>query len=136
VSVGPRYLLDTNILSELIRRPQGVVARKIASVGEPAICTSLIVACELRFGARKKASPRLSERVDTVLSAVEVLPLHAPIDRIYADIRQRLAATGILIGPNDMLIAAHALALEATLVTANVGEFSRVSGLPLENWLQ
>ena len=136
MSVGPRYLLDTNILSELIRRPQGVVARKIASVGEPAICTSLIVACELRFGARKKASPGLSERVDTVLSAVEVLPLHAPIDRIYADIRQRLAATGTLIGPNDMLIAAHALALEATLVTANVGEFSCVSGLPLENWLQ
>ncbi len=135
MSVAPRYLLDTNILSELIHRPQGVVARKIASLGEPAICTSLIAACELQFGARKKASPRLSERVDAVLSAMEVLPLHAPIDRIYADIRQHLAATGMLIGPNDMLIAAHALTIEATLVTANVGEFSRVSGLSLENWL-
>ena len=127
MSVAPRYLLDINILSELIHRPQGVVARKIASLGEPAICTSLIVACELRFGARKKASPRLSERVDAVLSAMEVLPLHAPIDRIYADIRQHLASTGMLIGPNDMLIAA-ALTIEATLVTANVGQFSRVSG--------
>ena len=127
MSVAPRYLLDTNILSELIHRPQGVVAQKIASLGEPAICTSLTVACELRFGARKKASPRLSERVDAVLSAMEVLPLHAPIDRIYADIRQHLASTGMLIGPNDMLIAA-ALTIEATLVTANVGQFSRVSG--------
>ena len=94
--MGPCYVLDTNILSELIRRPQGVVAEKIASVGEPALCTPLIVACELRFGAREKASFGLSEHVDAVSSAVEVLPLHAPVDRIDADIRQRLAATGIL----------------------------------------
>ena len=93
------------------------------------------MACELRFGARKKAPPRLSERVDAVLSATEVLPLQAPIDRIYADIRQHLAATGMLIGSNDMLMAAHTLTIEATLVTANMGEFSQVSGLPLENWL-
>ena len=55
--MGPRYLLDINILSELIRRPQGVVAGKIASVGKPALCTSLIVACELRFGARRPEGP-------------------------------------------------------------------------------
>lgn len=135
MSVAPRYLLDTNILSGLIHRPQGVVTQKIASLGEPAICTSLIVACELRFGARKKASPRLSERVDAVLSAMEVLPLQAPIDGIYADIRYHLATTGMLIGSNETPMAAHALTIEATLVTANMGEFSQVSGLPLENWL-
>jgi tRNA(fMet)-specific endonuclease VapC len=131
-----RYLLDTNILSDLIRRPQGPVAEHIAAVGESTVCTSVIVAAELRFGAAKSGSQKLSERVDLVLSALEVLPLEPPVDHSYAEIRWHLTREGTPIGPNDLLIASQALSLGLTVVTANVGEFSRVPGLQVENWLQ
>lgn len=129
------YLLDTNILSDLLRRPQGPVAERIATVGEDAVCTSIIVAAELRYGAAKSGSKALSERVDLILSALEILPLEPPVDREYANLRHHLARAGNLIGPNDLLIAAHALALDLAVVTANTRAFSRVPGLRVENWL-
>ena len=131
-----RYLLDTNILSDLIRHPQGIVAQRIAVVGEAAVCTSIVVVCELRYGAAKKSSPRLTEQVNAVIAAMDVLPYDTPVDQAYAEIRQHLAAYGQPIGPNDLLIASHALAVKAILVSANVGEFSRVPGLIVHNWLQ
>jgi tRNA(fMet)-specific endonuclease VapC len=136
VSGAIRYLLDTNILADLIRHPQGMVARRIAVVGEAAVCTSIVVACELRFGAAKKKSPRLTEQVNAVISAIDVLPYDTPADQAYEEIRQHLAVCGKPIGPNDLLIASHALAVNAVLVTANVDEFSRVPGLMVHNWLQ
>ncbi len=130
-----RYLLDTNILSDLVRQPQGVVARRIAEAGEETICTSIIVAAELRFGAEKSGSDKLADRVDLVLSAIEILPLEFPADREYGKLRHYLARTGTPIGPNDMLIAAQALCAGLIVVTANTGEFTRVPGLIVENWL-
>lgn len=130
-----RYLLDTNVLSELIRHPRAKAAQQIAARGEDSVCTSIVVACELRCGAEKAGSPKLSERVALVLSALEVLALDAPADRCYGDLRRHLSRQGTLIGPKDMLIAAHALALDLTVVTANEREFSRVPGLRVENWL-
>ncbi len=130
------WLLDTNILSDLVRHPQGVVADRIAEVGEERICTSVVVAAELRYGAAKSGSKRLAERVDLLLSALEILPLEPPVDREYATLRDYLARRGTPIGPNDLLIAAHALALDLVVVTANTGEFSRVPGLKVENWLE
>lgn len=132
---SPRYLLDTNILSELVRHPQGIVAQRIAAVGEPAVCTSIVVAAELRFGAAKRNAPRLTNQVEAILDAMEVLPLDAPADRAYAQLRVALEQSGQPIGPNDLLIAAQALTCECVLVTANVDEFSRVAGLRVENWL-
>jgi len=131
----PSYLLDTNILSDLVRRPQGVVAQKIAVVGENAICTSIIVAAELRFGAAKKNSVRLSNQIETILAAMLVVPFEVPSDRKYAHLRQLLESSGNPIGPNDLLIAAQAQTNEQILVTANVSEFTRVPGLQVENWL-
>jgi len=131
----PSYLLDTNILSDLVRRPQGVVAQKIAVVGENAICTSIIVAAELRFGAAKKNSVRLSNQIETILAAMLVVPFEVPSDRKYAHLRQLLESSVNPIGPNDLLIAAQAQTNEQILVTANVSEFSRVPGLQVENWL-
>lgn len=130
-----RHLLDTNVLSELVRQPRGAVARKIAEVGEAAVCTSVIVACELRYGAAKKGSPRLSAQVEAILAAIEILPFDAPADAAYADLRVALEQAGSPIGPNDMLIAAHALAHDCMLVSANVREFSRVPGLSVVSWL-
>ena len=135
MSASPRYLLDTNILSDLIRNPQGPIAARIAKVGEGSVCTSLIVAAELRYGAAKSPSTKLAERIELILSALEILPLEAPVDRQYAALRHHLTQQGTLIGPNDLLIAAHALSNNLTVVTANVREFSRVPGLKVENWL-
>lgn len=129
------YLLDTNIISDLIRRPGGIVAKRIVDLGEGSICTSIVVAAELRYGAVKSASKQLAERVDLLLSALEILPLEAPADQHYAEVRHHLATQGTPIGPNDLLIAAHALAADLTLVTANTHEFERVPGLRIENWL-
>ena len=129
-----RHLLDTNVLSQLVRQPQGEVAHKIAEIGEAAVCTSVIVACELRYGAAKKASPRLSAQIEAILGAIEILPFDVPADAAYADLRIALEQAGTPIGPNDMLIAADALAHDCVLVTANVREFSPVPGLSVVSW--
>lgn len=131
-----RYLLDTNILSDLVRNPQGTVASRITELGEETVCTSLVVAAELRYGAEKSGSTTLVDRVDLLLSAIEVLPLESPADRHYAELRHKLARQGAPIGPNDLLIASHALAMGLAVITANAREFSRVPGLAVENWLR
>ncbi|WP_296750656.1 type II toxin-antitoxin system VapC family toxin [Thiobacillus sp.] len=132
----PLYLLDTNILSDLVRNLQGRIATCIAQVGEKLVCTSMIAASELRFGAAKRNAPKLTAQVDAILAALEVRPFDIPTDREYAKLHFHLEQAGTPISPNDMLIAAHALAIESTLVTANTGEFSRVPGLAVENWLE
>lgn len=131
----PRYLLDTNMVSDLVRQPTGSVMRHIARVGADQICISIVVACEIRFGAAKSGSQRLARQVELVLGQIEILPLEQPIEEHYADIRNTLERAGTPIGPNDLLIAAHVRALGLTLVTNNVREFSRVPGLVVENWL-
>ena len=131
-----RYLLDTNIVSDLVRNPQGRVSQHIRKVGEAKACTSIIVAAELRYGASKKGSPRLSAQLEAVLGALEVLPFETPTDVAYGEFRTRLEQTGRPIGSNDLLIAAHALALGLTLVSDNEKVFARVDNLPLENWLR
>ncbi len=94
------------------------------------------MAAELRYGAAKKASPRLSAQLEAVLGALEVMALEPPADAAYGELRAALEKAGKLIGPNDLLIAAQSLALEMTLVTDNEREFRRVDGLMVENWLR
>ena len=130
------YLLDTNILSDLIRNPQGRIAARIAEVDERNIRTSIVVAAELRYGATRRGSARLTTQLETVLGALEILPWETPAERIYGELRCSLEAAGTPIGANDLLIAAHALALDHVLVSDNVRELSRVAGLKLENWLR
>jgi len=129
-----RYLLDTNAVSDLVRHPQGKVAQHIRKVGEAQICTSIIVAAELRYGAAKKRSPRLSAQLEAVLGALEVLPFETPSDAAYGLLRTRLEQAGRPIGANDMLIAAQTIALGYTIITDNEKEFARVEGLPHQNW--
>lgn len=130
------YLLDTNILSDLIRNPSGAIAKHLEQEKPSEICTSMIVAAELRYGCAKKRSAKLSARVEALLETLTILPLEAPADREYGRIRAELEATGQVIGSNDLLIAAQALALGLTLVTDNTREFSRIPGLAIENWLK
>ena len=131
-----RYLLDTNMVSDLVRHPQGKVVQRIRKMGEARVCTSIIVAAELRYGAAKKGSTRLSTQLAAVLSALDVLPFEPPADALYASLRAGLDAAGTPIGANDLLIAAHALALGCTIVTDNEREFARVRHLACENWLR
>lgn len=131
-----RYLLDTNIVSDLVRNPQGRVAQHVRAVGEAQVCTSIIVAAELRYGAAKKGSPRLSTQLEAVLGALEVLPFDTPADAAYGMLRTRLEQAGRPIGSNDLLIAAQVLALGYTIVTDNEREFARIEELARENWLR
>lgn len=130
-----QYLLDTNIISNLWKDPQGKVYQHLQSINEDKICTSIIVAAELRFGAAKRQSQALTEWVEAILSRLTVLALEEGVDQEYAEIRSGLEQSGQLIGSNDLLIAAHARYLGLTLVTDNVREFQRISNLPIENWL-
>ena len=130
-----RYMLDTNIISDLIRNPQGKAAKRVARMGEKNICTSIIVAAELRYGCAKSGSTRLLKAVEDLLGEIDVLPLDVPVDTEYGLIRAQLEQAGKPIGSNDMLIAAHACVTGVTIVTANTDEFKRVRGLNVENWL-
>ena len=131
-----RFLLDTNTVWDLIRNPQGQAAAHIMKVGEKQVCTSVIVAAELRHRAAKRGAARLTTRVAAVLGTLEVLPFEAPADFAYASIRARLQQTGKPIGGNDLLIAAQTIALGYTLVTDNEREFARIEGLSYENWVR
>jgi tRNA(fMet)-specific endonuclease VapC len=128
-------MLDTNIVSDLIKNPQGKAARRIAEVGEDRICTSIIVAAELRYGCAKSGSKRLLKAIEDLLGEIPVLPFDVPSDAEYGDIRSALESAGTPIGGNDLLIAAHAHAMGATIVTANIAEFKRIKGLSVQNWL-
>ena len=129
-----RYLLDTNAVSQLVRQPDGGVARRVAALEPGSFAISVIVAAELRYGAERRGSSRLTRQLEAVFSAIDVLPLEEPVDRHYGAIRSELERVGQPIGSNDLLIAAHAKALGVTLVTNNLGEFRRVPGLVVEDW--
>jgi tRNA(fMet)-specific endonuclease VapC len=131
-----QYLLDTNILSDLIKNPSGPVFNHLESILPATACTSIIVSAEIRFGLCKGASEKLKIQAEKVLEVLDILPLEKPVDEFYGKIRALLNKAGQPIGGNDLLIAAHALALNLTLVTANVREFSRVPDLRVENWLE
>ena len=129
-----RYMLDTNVVSSIVREPGGAVARRAAALEPESIAISVIVAAELRYGAARRGSARLTRQLEAVLSAIETLPLAEPADRHYGMIRTALERIGRPIGHNDLLIAAHARALDTALVTNNVREFGRVPGLTVERW--
>ena len=130
-----QWMLDANILSYLIKHPAGALAQRIARLEPDALCTSAIVACELRFGAQRKGSPSLSRKVEQLLSEITVLTLGGDVAIDYADIRFTLERAGTPIGNHDLFIAAHARSLGLVLVTHNLREFARVPGLQVEDWM-
>src|SRR5258707_3394537 len=131
-----RFLLDTNIVSDLVRHPRGRIFDRISEVGEEDVCTSIVVAAELRYGATKKKSSRLTSQLEAVLGAIEVLALEEPVDALSGVIKAGLEQIGQPIGANDLLIAAHGLTLDLTVVTDNEREFLRIEDLRVENWLR
>jgi tRNA(fMet)-specific endonuclease VapC len=130
------FLLDTNIVSDLVRHPKGHIADRVARVGAQNVCTSIIVAAELRYGAVKRAWTQLSAQLEAVLGSIEIMPLEPPVDVVYGRLRAGLERSGRPIGGNDLFIAAQAMALQHILVSDNEREFSRIDGLSVENWLR
>src|SRR5262245_14434034 len=120
----------------MVKAPFGVTAGRVRRLGERKVCTSIIVAAELRYGAAKRGSPQLADQLAAVLGSLEIMPFKPPADRIYGEIRTTLERAGRPITGNDVLIAAHALALGAVVVTDNESEFARIDGLRCENWLR
>ncbi|TDK39403.1 type II toxin-antitoxin system VapC family toxin [Rhizobium deserti] len=129
------FMLDTNIVSAIVRDPRGKVLERLLEVGEENAFISIITHGEIWYGVEKNGSEELAKKVSAVTRRLYVAPLNLPGDQRYAEVRLALRQ-GKNIGPNDLWIAAHALALDAILVTDNEREFSRVPGLKIENWLR
>ncbi len=131
-----RFLLDTNICIYIInKRPPQVINRfKALPVGE--IALSSISAAELAYGVQKSGSSKNFDALQLFLSPIEILAFDEKAFWAYGKIRAHLEKAGTPIGSMDTLIAAHALALDLTLVTNNQREFSRVDGLRVENWAE
>ncbi len=129
------FLLDTNTIAALANNPSGPVSRKITDAGQAALCTSIIVACEIHNGLLKKDSHRLTTQMTAIMDAIDVMDLPKGVESNYGEIRLHLEREGQPIGPNDLLIAAHARTAGLTIVTGNDREFQRVPDLKVENWL-
>jgi len=129
------YMLDTNVLSAIGRDPEGLLARRLAVV-DAEVSVSSIVLGEIVYGVENNPAAQSSGRTLAAVNLLNVAPFDAAAAMAYGRIRAELRRAGTPIGANDMLIAAHAVALDATLVTDNVKEFSRVPGLKLENWMR
>ena len=126
-------MFDTNVVSALMRDPTGGISHRISGLAWP-VSVSIVVAAELRYGAARKASDRLTTAVELVLSGMTIEPLASPVDVVYGRLRDQLERQGQPMDANDLLIAAHAVVLDRTLVTADK-VFGRVEGLKSENWL-
>lgn len=129
------YLLDTNIIIAAMKGVPGVIGR-LEKIPLSALILSPIVLGELEFGAEKSAQVEKNRaRLASLIESIPAIPLDTETSRHYGLIRADLEKKGTPIGANDLWIAAQALALGAVLVTDNVGEFSRVVGLEVENWV-
>lgn len=130
-----RYLLDTNIIIYTMKRRPPQVAARFAERRADELCLSSISLAELLFGAAKSQQPaKALEAIASLGQALDIAPFDDAAAQAYGPLRAELERQGRPIGALDTLIAAHALALDATLVTHNVNEFARVPGLRVEDW--
>ena len=128
------WMLDTNICSYLLRKCPASVLERFYAAPLDDLRISAIVAAELRFGAIRLNSPKFTDQLEEWLSFQQILPWPERSTRVYGRIRVDLERQGTPIGNMDLLIAAHAIAEDAVLVTNNVREFERIPSLKWENW--
>ena len=130
-----RYLLDANVCVDYLNGRFPSVAAKLQSLAPEEVAISVVAVAELRFGADKSARAEANHhRLDLFLGDVAVLDFERDAARAYGSLRAALERSGTPIGPNDMLIAAQALAAGTVLVSANLDEMRRVPGLAVESW--
>lgn len=135
--MNPRYMLDTDTCSYVMKRSRPVVVDRLRSVPIADVCISVVTKAELLYGVT------ISPRAEQDAAALKAFLAHVTVESLaddaaahYAEIRATLKRRGEMIGANDLFIAAHARSLGATLVTNNTWEFGRVPGLKLENWTE
>lgn len=130
-----KYLLDTNVCVDYLNGRYPAVVARVQKSAPDDLGLSCLVVGELRYGADRSARPKANHlRIDRLVAELECLDFDPRAAAIYGRVRAGLEAAGKPIGPNDMLIAAHALSRRLVLVTDNVGEFRRVKGLKVESW--
>jgi tRNA(fMet)-specific endonuclease VapC len=131
----PRYMLDTDICSYIMRRSHDAVLKKLSKVPIGDVYISVITKSELLYGVEVSPKHRQDEAaLEAFLRHVEVLDFPDSASSHYAKIRADLKARGVMIGANDLLIAAHARSIGLTLVTNNTREFGRVRSLTIDDW--
>jgi tRNA(fMet)-specific endonuclease VapC len=131
----PRYMLDTDTSSHIMRRSHDLLLKRLAKVPVNDVCISVITKSELLYGIEVSPKRRQDEAaLDAFLRYAEILDFPDKASSHYAKIRADLKARGAMIGANDLLIAAHARSLGLTLITNNTREFRRVRNLAIENW--
>jgi tRNA(fMet)-specific endonuclease VapC len=129
------FLLDTNILIAMSKQRPGL-ADRLEGIPADAVLLSSVVVAEIEYGIAKSRRRQHNRRVfDSLVSGFRVLPFDAAAARLYGPIRAELEKRGRLIGPYDLMIAAHAKSVDAVLVTDNTREFARIDGLKTANWL-
>ncbi|HSS52048.1 MAG TPA: type II toxin-antitoxin system VapC family toxin [Thermoanaerobaculia bacterium] len=132
-----KYLLDTNVCADFLNRRYPNVVERLTEASPEDLCISSVVVAELRYGAdRSGRKAQNHEKLDVFTAEIQCLDFDLAAARIFGRIRTALEAAGTVIGPYDMMIAAHALSLGLVLVTDNEREFRRVAGLKVENWRQ
>ena len=130
-----KYLLDTNVCADYLNQSHPSVTERIQRASPEDLCLSSVVVAELRYGAdRSQRRAQNHERIDVLIAEIPCVDFDLSAAWVYGRIRSTLEAQGTLIGPYDMMIAAHALSLKLILVTDNEREFRRVEGLGIENW--
>ncbi|HEY2406552.1 MAG TPA: PIN domain-containing protein [Polyangiaceae bacterium] len=128
------FLLDTDIVSLALRGRAPRVVERLRATQRDDVAVSVVTALELRFGLAKNPSTRVRDVVEQFLDTIQVLPVDRAVEKPYGQARAALERAGHPIGALDTFIAAHALALRATLVTHNLREFRRVRGLRCQDW--
>lgn len=132
-----KYMLDTNIIIYLKNHRSEAALRRFTKRSPRELCISSITMAELEYGVFKSSKPSQNQiALTTFLSQIEVIPFDTEAAIEYGAIRTYLEQKGQPIGANDLLIAAHAKALNLTLITNNTREFSRIPSLKVENWCE
>jgi len=128
------YMLDTDTCSYIIKGNNENVKQNLIAHQKSYVCTSAITKAELMFGAVKKNSEKITNKVKDFLRMIDIMPFDASTADIYAVLRSGLENSGTVIGNMDLLIAACAIANNAILVTNNIKHFSKISDLEIQNW--
>jgi tRNA(fMet)-specific endonuclease VapC len=132
--VTTRYMLDTNIVGFHVRSSSPALQRRLRKVRADRVALSVVTEMEIRYGLARDPGLRIAPLVEGFLDGITVLPLDSSVATVYGRVRAELEATGMPIGPLDLMIGSHALAVRATLVTSNTREFRRIPGLVVEDW--
>jgi tRNA(fMet)-specific endonuclease VapC len=132
--VAVEYLLDTNTVAFHIRQSSPHLRRRLRHVPIERLALSVVTEMEIRYGLARNPALRIAPLVETFLAGIAVLPLTSEVARAYGSVRAGLERAGTPIGPLDLMIGAHALAVGATLITNNLAEFRRIAGLRCEDW--